>query len=124
MSGHRDHTFGAGPDHLERIVGVRLSAARSGDTTCEVNHTPALEIDAAPGTHLAIPLEVGSKGRLNGFEASLHGAVDAGLDHRSTVLLPHRLPAPGGLALLATSPPCLRLLAGPVARDLAAEPTQ
>ena len=93
MGGDGDHTFGAGPDHLQRLRRVRLCPAKSGDAAREVDHPPAVKVDAAGGSDFAKPLEVGGEGILDGLETSLHRAVDAGLDHLSNVLLADRLPA-------------------------------
>ena len=118
VGGDGDHAFGAGPDHLQRLRRVRLCPARGGDAPREVDHPPAVQVDAACGSNLAKPLEVGGEGVLDGLETGLHRAVDAGLDHVLNVLLADRLSAPVTPHLPAGRSPHRDTLTGTVDGDL------
>src|SRR5258708_4700825 len=88
VRGHGHHAFGGGPDHLQRVGGVRLRPTRRGYAAPEVHHALSVEVYGAGRADLAVLLEVGGERLPHRLETGRHRPADLRLDHFAKSVLP------------------------------------
>jgi len=87
VGGDGDHALRGRPDHLEGVGGVGVAALCGGGAAPQVDDALSVEVDAAGGADLAVVLEVGGEGFLDGLEAGFNGSAELGLDRRDSRVL-------------------------------------